>query len=278
MRHSISRAVMRSVMFVTWTGLLLGPYLALQVLAPGKQHHVARWFFKGCLVLTGLRLRVHGRPARDVALYAANHAAYLDIPVMGAVIRNGLFIAKAEVSKWPLFGFLARISRTEFVSRSAGDALAQRTALTKHLNVGANLILFPEGTSTNGSFVRPFKSTLFSALERASSDRSVQPVTIAYTRKRDGSPLTQKQREQFTWFGDMTLAPHLWGVFGLKGCDVDVVFHAPVSVCAFAGRKPLAKFCEETVRRALESALGDSHGPASQTHKIDEPILAQTFG
>jgi len=224
MKYSVVQSVTRYSLFIIWTGLLIGPYLALQVFAPDQRHHVARLFFKGCLVLTGLRLRVHGRPSLDASLYAANHAAYLDIPVLGAVISHGQFIAKSEVSQWPLFGFLARISRTGVVSRFAKDASAQRAALTKRLGAGASLILFPEGTSTNGSHVRPFKSTLFSALEHANSDRSVQPVTIAYTRKRDGSPLTQKQREQFTWFGEMTWAPHIVGGLWFKGirCGCDI--------------------------------------------------------
>lgn len=272
MKHSIFRAVVRSTLFATWTGILLAPYLALMAVAPDRRHHVARWYFKGCLVLTGLKLRVHGNPKQGVALYTANHATYLDIPVLGAVVSHGLFVAKSEVGSWPLFGFLARLAQTQFVSRSAANSLTQRNALAWHINAGASMILFPEGTSTNGSHVRPFKSTLFSALEYAQDEHYVQPITIVYTRQRDGAPLTQDKREHFTWFGDMTLAPHLWGVFGRKGCEVDVVFHAPVNAQAFADRKPLAKHCEDTVRNALNTAL--SYGPSSIITKANKPAFA----
>lgn len=262
------KAVARTIWFGSMTAALLVPYLVMLGAAPRHCHRIAGLFYKGCLSSTGIKVCVHGTPQKNTALFAANHASYLDIPVLGSMLSDGVFVAKREVAGWPLFGFLARIARTEFVSRSGAQAAAQRARLTRRMNRGENLILFPEGTSTDGSIVRSFKSTLFAALDDVDGEKVAQPVTIAYTRTADGRPLTQHERERYTWFGDMTLAPHLWAVFGARGCQVDVIFHAPVAARDFADRKALAMHCETQVRMVLERSL-------SAAGRETAPLLAQ---
>ncbi|HEY9080261.1 lysophospholipid acyltransferase family protein [Magnetovibrio sp.] len=259
MRFSPLRAGVKLGLFVVLVGVLLGPYALLLAAAPGKRHHIARLFFKGCAVLTGLRLKVRGMPGADIALFAANHSSYLDIPVLGAAVGGGVFVAKSEVADWPLFGFLARISRTVFISRNGADAAQQRELLAARMNKGASLILFPEGTSTDGSHVKRFKSSLFSALEDVTREAWVQPVSIVYARHKQGRALSQGERENYTWFGDMTLAPHLLNVFGISGCEVEVVFHPPLLASAFRDRKHLATACETVVANALQKSLGAPH-------------------
>lgn len=252
---NVPGAVGRAVFFGAMTAFLLIPYLVMLGTVPRHRHRIAGLFYKGCLTATGIKVCVHGAPNNNAALFAANHASYLDIPILGSIMSSGVFVAKREVAGWPLFGFLARIARTEFVSRAAAQATAQRARLARRIRRGENLILFPEGTSTDGAEVRPFKSTLFAALDDIEEEAFVQPVTIAYSRTADGMPLSQRKRERFTWFGDMTLAPHLWSVFGARGCQVDVIFHAPLAVHDFADRKTLARQCETQVRATLERAL-----------------------
>jgi len=256
MRYSSIRAISRAILFLAWTGATLSLYLPIMLVSQTLRGHLTRWYFKGCLILTGLRLRVHGTPAK-VALYTANHGTYLDIPVLGAVLSHGQFVAKNEVADWPLFGLLARVGNALFISRAIIDSAQECVALAARINAGSSMIMFPEGTSTRGDHILPFKSALFAALEHEQTEHSVQPVTIVYARHHNGVPLTQEKREYFTWFGDTVMAPHLWGLLGLKGCEVDVIFHAPVSARAFAGRKPLAKHCETTVRTALDAVLAD---------------------
>lgn len=256
MRFSAVRAGVNLGLFFGLVSVLLGPYVMLLAIAPRKRHRVAQLFFKGCLALTGLRLNVQGKPVEGVALYAANHASYLDIPVLGAAINGGVFVAKSEVADWPLFGFLARISHTVFISRNSADAARQRTQLATRINRGSSLILFPEGTSTDGSHVKRFKSALFAALNDVERDVVlVQPVSIAYARHRNGASMEQKTRESFTWFGDLTLAPHLINVFGIKGCEVDIVFHNALNPAHFTDRKQLAKACERTISKQLIKSL-----------------------
>ena len=256
MRYAPVRAGWNICLFFFMVGALLPPYAVFLALAPKKRHHVARLFFRACVALTGLRLKVTGGPAAGMAIYAANHASYLDIPVLGAVLPQGVFVAKSEVAEWPLFGFLARLSRTLFISRKAGDINAQCEKLTNRINRGAGLILFPEGTSTDGSHVKAFKSSLFACLNGVERDAWVQPVSIAYTRHKDDTPLRQTEREQFTWFGDMTLAPHLLNVFGIQGCEVHVVFHDPLPANAFANRKALTHACWQAVSHQVGEDVG----------------------
>ena len=265
MRFSPLRAGVNLSLFVVLVSALVGPYALLLAAAPRKRHLVASLFFKGCARLTGLRLKVRGEAGKDVALFAANHSSYLDIPVLGAVTSGGVFVAKSEVADWPLFGFLARLSRTVFISRNGSDAAQQRTLLATRMNKGASLILFPEGTSTDGSHVKHFKSSLFAALEDVTREAWVQPVSIVYARHKNGEALRRAERENYTWFGDMTLAPHLLNVFGVKGCVVEVILHEPLKAQDFTDRKHLAATCESVVSNGLLKTLG-----APQVDSVDD--------
>ena len=196
-----------------------------------------------CLFVCGLRLRRIGQaPTGDTpVLYVANHLSYLDIPVLYSLIE-GSFIAKAEVARWPFFGHAAKLARTIFVERSGPRAATQKQELLDRMAKGEDLILFPEGTSTDGSGVVPFKSTLFSITEGLPEGRRmlIQPVALAYPRDRQGRWLDGERREYYCWFGDSTLVRHLWRALGLPGAEVEVRFGKPIAVVAGASRKHLA--------------------------------------
>jgi 1-acyl-sn-glycerol-3-phosphate acyltransferase len=209
-----------------------------------------------CIRLLGFRLAVKGAPSRDhPTLYAVNHMSYLDIMVLGALLKAS-FIAKAEVAHWPLFGTLARLQRTVFVSRTARAARAQHDEIGTRLAAGDDLILFPEGTSSDGNRVLPFKSALFSVAERRVAGRpiAVQPVSIAYTRL-NGMPMGRFYRPFFAWYGDMDMAPHLWTLLGLGIVTVVVEFHAPVTAAAYPSRKALAEACRRMIADGVAAAL-----------------------
>jgi 1-acyl-sn-glycerol-3-phosphate acyltransferase len=213
---------------------------------------------RGCYALAGIAVRTFGDPYRDgPVLTVANHVSYLDIPVLAALI-DGAFVAKSEVGSWPLFGTAAKITGTVFVNRSGGEAMSQREELTRRLGEGERgLILFAEGTSTDGSRVAPFKSSLFSIAEKPPDGGAllVQPVSIAYPRDLDGRPLTGERRALYCWFGDAALVPHLWRMMGLKGAEAEVRFHAPIRVTAPVRRKDLAKAAEAAVASGVAEAF-----------------------
>jgi 1-acyl-sn-glycerol-3-phosphate acyltransferase len=242
------RVASRAAMFLALTGLLLPFYLAGFALGRAARRRVAGWWFAGCRDIAGLRVRLTGRPATAAGtLYVVNHASYLDILVLGGLL-DAAFVAKAEVSRWPLFGLLARLSGTEFISRRPSAARRVRDRLAERLDKGERLILFPEGTSSDNGRVLPFRSSFFDA---ARGERAVQPVTLAYVRDGSGRALDAEGRAAFAWFGAMELLPHLLGVFARDGVEVEIMFHPPVAAPMFPDRKALAAHCEAAVADGL---------------------------
>jgi len=213
-------------------------------------------FHSVCVKTMALRIEVRGTQVKKgPVLFVANHSSYLDISVLGALIR-GAFVAKSEVATWPIYGWCAKLSRTVFVNRRARHAMTQSVELKRRLQEGDNLILFPEGTSGDGNRVLPFRSSLFSAAEIEIDGKKllVQPVTVAYT-KLDGIPLGRHLRPLFTWYGDMDLFSHIWTMFGLGKLTVTVEFHPPVTIDQFRSRKEMSRYCQDRVATGLAAAL-----------------------
>ncbi len=158
-----------------------------------------RVFMAILLFLAGIRVRLHGKLSKQrPLLVVANHISLFEISTF-PVICGGSFIAKKEMENWPLVGWISRKFGVIFVDRRpshAHDALAvvQKTVST----VTYPMVLFPEGTTTNGAYVKPFKSTLFSFIEN--SDVTVQPMAVHY-RFRDGTPISDDDLAQhFAYF------------------------------------------------------------------------------
>jgi lyso-ornithine lipid O-acyltransferase len=214
------------------------------------------YFHRAMCRILGVHLKVRGVPSEKTpTLYVANHTSYIDIPILGAVIE-GCFVAKSEVAHWPIFGFLARLQSTIFIERSKKHASTHSAALQKRLQEGRSLILFPEGTSTDGHRVLPFKTSLFVVAEEdlPTGPLPVQPVSIAYTGQ-DGLPLMRAFRPFYAWYGDMEMASHLWDLLKLGDLTVDITFLPPKTAIEAGGRKQLAKYCEDQVRNGLSASL-----------------------
>jgi len=214
------------------------------------------WFHRQVCRVLGIRVERRGRQSRvQPTLYVANHVSYLDIEVLGSLVK-GSFIAKAEVAKWPIFGTMARLQRSVFVDRRPQKTAAARDEMARRLEAGENLMLFAEGTSHDGNRVLPFKSALFSVAENRPHGKplTVQAVSIAYARL-DGVPMGRFLRPFFAWYGDMDMASHAWNVCGLGKVGVIVEFHKPVTVDQFGSRKALAEYCHAQVTRGVAAAL-----------------------
>ena len=142
------------------------------------------FYHRVCTRILGFEIRVHGEKlASTPVLFACNHVSYADIAILGSLLPAS-FVAKAEVAKWPLFGLLAKLQRTVFVNRRATKATKQRDEMICRLEGGDSMILFPEGTSSDGNKVLPFKSALFGVaqVEPHGQPLLVQPISLAYTR------------------------------------------------------------------------------------------------
>jgi len=204
--------------------------------------------------LFGIRVRVVGTPPKGATLILANHSSWLDIVTFSAVAPLS-FIAKSEVNDWPFFGTLARLQRTVFVTRARRSETGQaRDAIAERLKEGDVLVLFPEGTSSDGNMVLPFKSALLGAAEALLPNGSsvpVQPVSSAYV-AREGIPMGRENRPLYAWYGEMELVPHLWEALKSGPLDVVMQFHEPLPAI---DRKELARQGWDIVRKGQAQAL-----------------------
>jgi len=218
---------------------------------PAMARRFPMHYHRAVLRILGVRLKTLGEPLRHgPALIAANHAGWLDIVILSAVAPVS-FIAKREVNGWPFFGSLARLQRTVFVDRERRHATGSgRDEIQDRLKAGDILVLFAEGTSSDGASVRPFKSAFFAAAELP--EIRVQPVTIAYDGHRN-LPMDRRLRPLYAWYGDMDLPPHLWEALAAGPMEVTVVCHPPLA--PDGGRKALAQRAEALVREGLVRAL-----------------------
>jgi 1-acyl-sn-glycerol-3-phosphate acyltransferase len=190
---------------------------------------------------------------------AANHVSWTDIPVIGSRCEVS-FIAKSDMARWPVVGFLARLQRTIFVERERRRSSgAQAGEIARRLAQDEALVLFAEGTTGDGNNVLPFKSTLFGAATLAISQGEVekvyiQPLTIAYTRVQ-GIPMGRQHRPLASWIGDAELAPHAAALLKEGAIDVELHFGAPIEFCVGDDRKAATRKAEAEVRSMLQRAL-----------------------
>ncbi|SOB93105.1 lysophospholipid acyltransferase family protein [Rhodobacter maris] len=204
-----------------------------------------------CIALMGLRYRVQGQPMHHIGAVVANHSSWLDIFALNACQRV-YFVSKAEVARWPFIGWLAQATGTVFIRRDPREAKAQQALFEARLRAGHHLLFFPEGTSTDGRRLLPFKTTLFQAFYTHGLDKvmQIQPVSVVYH-----APAGEDPR-YYGWWRDMGFGPHLMKVLAApRQGAIEVVFHAPLDVSAFPSRKELAAACERRVRAGLDQAF-----------------------
>ncbi|WP_421994713.1 lysophospholipid acyltransferase family protein [Roseococcus sp.] len=207
----------------------------IQFSGPAK-NHFARFYFRTLCRLIGMKLRVLGAPsALARTLYVSNHTSWLDILVLGATL-DARFVSKSEVAEWPLIGWVAKLGRTVFVSRSRGRTGTEAQDLRLRMEQGESLILFPEGTTSDGTRVLPFRSSFFSV---ASAAAWIKPVTVVYDRL-GGLPVGRRDRPLFAWYGDMETGSHAWQLLRRTGTRVSVVLDEGFPPEVVPDRKALA--------------------------------------
>ncbi len=208
---------------------------------------ITQFVCRAAFVILGIGLRTRGSPMRYKGAVVANHGSWLDIFTLNAVQRI-YFVSKSQVAEWPGIGWLARATGTVFINREGREARAQKELFEARLRAGHKLLFFPEGTSTDGLRVLPFKSTLFAAFfaEGLRETLHVQPVTVNYHAPEGADP------RFYGWWGDMEFGPHLLKVLAQPRQGwVEIVFHPPVAVADMRDRKALALHCERAVRSAF---------------------------
>lgn len=224
--------------------VLLIPHLIWLSLTKGAPSPFGRRFHGLICWSIGLRVEVRGEPFATHALIVANHISWTDILALGSCAPMR-FVAKSEVRRWPLLGWLARVNPTLFIDRGARCGVrGQIAALAKSLDRG-RVALFPEGTTGNGSAVLPFNPALFEGADL----RPVQPVSIRY-RPRDRRSWEPGGLAEFAWDGDKPFLPHFLAVIVGSGADVCLTAHPPT---ATDDRKARALAARALIVQALEA-------------------------
>lgn len=197
--------------------------------------------------IIGLRRQISGRPMKGPGAHVANHVSWLDIFVLNASKRL-YFVAKSEVAGWAGIGWLARGTGTLFFARDPRRAAEQARAMQARLASGQRLLFFPEGTSTDGLRVVPFRSTLFAAFFAGENHDSmqVQPVSLSY------SAPPGEAASFYGWWGRMGFGESLVAILSVpRQGFVRVTYHPPLAVRDFPDRKALAAATEAAVRGGL---------------------------
>ncbi|WP_298935488.1 lysophospholipid acyltransferase family protein [uncultured Ruegeria sp.] len=208
--------------------------------------YITQFVCRNAFRILGIGFRTSGSLMREHGAVVANHSSWLDIFALNARKRI-YFVSKAEVAKWPGIGWLARATGTVFIERNPKKAREQTRIFETRLNAGHKLLFFPEGTSTDGLRVLPFRTTLFAAFfaDELRDFMYVQPVSVVFH-----APKGQPDRF-YGWWGDMEFGPHLLKTLGARRQgSVELIYHSPARVCDFENRKALAAHCEEAVRHA----------------------------
>jgi 1-acyl-sn-glycerol-3-phosphate acyltransferase len=213
-----------------------------------------RAWARGLARLIGMRIRVEGPPPRPPFLLAANHLSYVDVVALLASTPC-VFLAKSEVARWPVIGFLARTTGNLFVDRSRrGDLPRVLAAVEAAVARGRGVAIFPEGTSTDGSAVLPFKPSLFEAAVR--TGLPVSCASLGYEVP-DGYP---PARLSVCWWGDMEFLRHLYALLQIPSFEARVAFaDVPIARGEWRDRKELAA----QARRRVEARFTPVVSPSS---------------
>ena len=258
------RAILIAVFFFTVTPLLISVQWLLGKLHLPGWSRIATHYYRVLCGLLAIRVRVVGAPSRQRAvLYVSNHVSWADILVIGSIVPVA-FVAKREVASWPLVGITARLQRTVFVDRTRRRQAAEAVnEIVARLQDGISVVLFAEGTSSDGNRVLPFRSALLGAVEHAAlhggmDDLLIQPMSICYTGLH-GMPMGRRHRPLVAWYGDLDFMPHIKAFVERGAVDAVVSYGEPV---AAADRKTMTRQLEGAVRRITAATLSGRPLPA----------------
>lgn len=212
-----------------------------------RRHEQA--FFKTIVKGFGIGIEQSGeRLTAAGTLYVMNHISWADIPVMMAIL-DADFVAKSDILAWPGIGALARRFDPVFVARDRRDQSHDQASMIRaRLSAGRSVILCPEGTTSIGSTILPFRTSLFAAADAAAA---VQPVVLRYLDS-NGEALSANHMRKVAWIGDDELLSSAM-LFACNSVQANVDFLPPVFMHA-AGRKQMANTVREQMLAAYATA------------------------
>ena len=266
---TLIRVLYRLLMVVLWFLFMFIIFVISKMLNLNIKNSMPRLFHQGFLKLLNVKVILHGTlKTNKPGLLISNHASWIDISILSS-LTNICFIAKSEVSGWPIVGFLARLQDTVFIERKINKVIKQKKEILDFLSRGKKLVLFPEGTSSDGNRVLRFKSSLFSIGETEEGKLGgyeFQAVTICYSGL-NGLPMSRSQRPNVAWWGNMNLFNHLWNLFSLNGIKVTVTAHEPIT--NIENRKIMSQIAWRQISFGMGKALSGCPEPVTVKETAD---------
>ena len=245
---------------------LLG--LAMLVVVP--LHHLFRlikygspfpmYFLRWATWVIGARVQIHGTPLKRDVFFMPNHVSWFDIPVLGG-LTGSAFVSRAEIADMFMLGWMARLNRTVFTRRGAKMDIAETiNALREAIADTWSVVIFPEGTVTDGHSLLPFKTSMISVLEPPPPGMLVQPIVMDY------GPVG----EWIGWMDQETGIANARRIFARPGTfTVNVHFLDPFDPHDFPGRKQIAA----RARAVIEARLIESLGKPLRPFRYDLPMV-----
>ena len=241
------------VLFTVAFAVLITLSVLLGKIIPLVERWLPVFFHKILLWVLSIKVEIVGETGQSKKsnLYVSNHLSYLDIPILGSKFPLR-FVAKSEVQDWPLLGFLATKGRSIFIKRNKTDSINQKNKILELLSSHEKVLIFPEGTTSDGNRVLEFKSSSFSSVEN--QNFLIQPIVIVYSHL-NGIPINRWLRPMIAWYGDMEFKPHLSKLVGLMSISAKIIYLEPVNTKSFENRKVLSNYLEDKIRKVYSSAL-----------------------
>jgi lyso-ornithine lipid O-acyltransferase len=253
---------------ITIVSLALIPvqWLAVRLEWPVRRRIPSFYHRFVCRVL-GIRVTEIGRRmAEHPLLIVSNHTSWLDISVVTAVAPV-VFVAKSEVANWPVFGLFAKLQRSVFVDRTRRHKTQDvNSEIAQRLAGGDPVLLFGEGTSSDGNRVLAFRTALVGAARDALAEAEhakrvwIQPLSVAYTGLL-GLPLDRHARPRVAWYGGAAMWPHFSWLVAHGAVDVTVTWGEPLAYDEASDRKTVARRLEQAVRDLTVAALRGRTSP-----------------
>jgi 1-acyl-sn-glycerol-3-phosphate acyltransferase len=240
--------------------IVLAPWPSLCVRQQGRAF---RFWCRSLCRIFGVRVRASGTPPKPPFFLVANHLSYADILVLGTELPC-VFVAKAEIDGWPLFGALCRSVNTIFIDRRAKRELPRILArIETTLAAGQGVVIFPEGTSSAGHEVTPFRSSLLDLPARLGY--AVHWAAISYRVPPESTPA----HLSVGWWGEMPLGPHLQEFLALPWIEAPLVFGE--RACADEDRKRLAERLREAVVERFEPLVSREEVARLEALRVSDP-------
>lgn len=215
--------------------------------------YLNRLFARSLCFIAGIRIVIQGKsniPSAIGSLVISNHLTYLDGVVLGSILPV-IYLSKKAIRNWPLIGWMAFVSGTIFIDRKRKEESPKYIEeIAKRLNNNANVLLFPEGTSTNGENIRDFQTVLFGA--PLSSGSPILPITIHYA-KINNEAIVKSNRDTICWYGQIPIHKHIWRLLQKRSVEAVISIYPIIDVKKFEnsslGRKELSKHAHQVINK-----------------------------